>query len=137
MKYLDPKADLTFKKVFGEHPELVKSLLNALLPFKSEEEEMAALALVISRTDNAVCLTDPQGTLIWANAAFQSLTGYETAEIRDKGLVSLFARAPGEIALANLLAFISGRVSAEETRDRIDRAVHRLLDSAAAHSEEP
>ena len=31
-KYLDPKADLTFKKVFGEHPELVKSLLNALLP---------------------------------------------------------------------------------------------------------
>ena len=23
MKYLDPKADLTFKKVFGEHPDLV------------------------------------------------------------------------------------------------------------------
>ena len=40
MKYLDPKADLTFKKVFGEHPELVKSLLNALLPFKSKEEEI-------------------------------------------------------------------------------------------------
>ena len=31
MKYLDPKADLTFKKVFGEHPDLVTSLLNALL----------------------------------------------------------------------------------------------------------
>ena len=31
-KYLDPKADLTFKKVFGEHEELVMSLLNALLP---------------------------------------------------------------------------------------------------------
>jgi len=41
-----------------------------------------------------------------------------------------------DIWLANLLAFISGRVSAEEARDRIDRAVHRLLDSAA-HSEEP
>ena len=24
MKYLDPKADLTFKKVFGEHPDLVR-----------------------------------------------------------------------------------------------------------------
>ena len=23
-KYLNPKADLTFKLVFGEHPELVK-----------------------------------------------------------------------------------------------------------------
>ena len=31
-KYLDPKADLTFKKVFGEHKNLVMSLLNALLP---------------------------------------------------------------------------------------------------------
>ena len=43
MKYLDPKADLTFKKVFGEHPDLVKSLLNALLPFKSEEEEITSV----------------------------------------------------------------------------------------------
>ena len=34
MRYLDPKADLTFKKVFGEHPDLVISLLNALLPFE-------------------------------------------------------------------------------------------------------
>ena len=37
-RYLDPKADLTFKKVFGEHPDLVTSLLNALLPFKKGEE---------------------------------------------------------------------------------------------------
>lgn len=43
MKYLDPKADLTFKKVFGEHPDLVKSLLNALLPFKSKEEEITSV----------------------------------------------------------------------------------------------
>ena len=40
MKYLDPKADLTFKKVFGEHPDLVISLLNALLPFDKPEEEI-------------------------------------------------------------------------------------------------
>nr|WP_167332536.1 hypothetical protein [Bacteroides timonensis] len=32
MRYLNPKADLTFKHVFGEHPDLVMSLLNALLP---------------------------------------------------------------------------------------------------------
>ena len=40
MRYLDPKADLTFKKVFGEHPDLVISLLNALLPLESGEEVM-------------------------------------------------------------------------------------------------
>jgi len=32
MKYLDPKNDLTFKKVFGQHPNLLMSFLNALLP---------------------------------------------------------------------------------------------------------
>ena len=32
MRYLDPKNDLTFRKVFGEHPRLLKSFLNALLP---------------------------------------------------------------------------------------------------------
>lgn len=38
MKYLNPKADLTFKRIFGEHPDLVISFLNALLPLKSGEE---------------------------------------------------------------------------------------------------
>lgn len=38
MRYLDPKADLTFKKVFGEHEDLVISLLNALLPLRTDEE---------------------------------------------------------------------------------------------------
>jgi len=36
-KYLDPRADLTFKKVFGEHRNLVISLLNALLPLEDDE----------------------------------------------------------------------------------------------------
>ena len=37
-KYLDPKADLTFKKVFGEHKELLISFLNALLPLPEGKE---------------------------------------------------------------------------------------------------
>ena len=37
MRYLNPKADLTFKRVFGEHPDLVISFLNALLPLQREE----------------------------------------------------------------------------------------------------
>ena len=40
MRYLNPKADLTFKKVFGEHPDLIMSLLNALLPFESADDEI-------------------------------------------------------------------------------------------------
>ena len=37
IKYLDPKADLTFKKIFSNHPDLLISLLNALLPLKKEQ----------------------------------------------------------------------------------------------------
>jgi predicted transposase/invertase (TIGR01784 family) len=33
-KYLDPKNDLTFRKIFGEHPHLLISFLNSLLPLK-------------------------------------------------------------------------------------------------------
>ena len=36
-KYLDPRADLTFKKIFGEHKHLVISLLNAMLPLADDE----------------------------------------------------------------------------------------------------
>lgn len=30
--YLDPKSDIVFKKIFGEHPHLLKSFLNSVLP---------------------------------------------------------------------------------------------------------
>lgn len=35
-RYLDPKADVVFKKIFGEHPHLLKSFLNALLPLPED-----------------------------------------------------------------------------------------------------
>ena len=38
IKYLDPKANLTFKKIFGNHPARLISLLNALLPLSEEEQ---------------------------------------------------------------------------------------------------
>ena len=40
MRYLSPMTDLTFKKVFGEHPDIIISFLNALLPFETSEEEI-------------------------------------------------------------------------------------------------
>lgn len=36
MRYLDPKADVVFKKIFGDHPEILMSFLNALLPLPSD-----------------------------------------------------------------------------------------------------
>ena len=36
-RYLDPKNDLTFKRIFGEHPDLLISFLNALMPLTPEQ----------------------------------------------------------------------------------------------------
>jgi predicted transposase/invertase (TIGR01784 family) len=38
MRYLDPKNDLVFKKVFGGHAHILISFLNALLPLAHDEE---------------------------------------------------------------------------------------------------
>ncbi len=35
-RYLDPKSDIVFKKIFGNHPDLLKSFLNALLPLPED-----------------------------------------------------------------------------------------------------
>jgi len=35
-RYLDPKSDLVFKKIFGHHPELLRSFLNAILPLPED-----------------------------------------------------------------------------------------------------
>jgi predicted transposase/invertase (TIGR01784 family) len=37
-RYLDPKADVVFKKIFGEHPHLLKSFLNAVLPLSADRQ---------------------------------------------------------------------------------------------------
>ena len=37
-RYLDPKNDLLFKKIFGEHKDLLISFLNALLPLNDGQE---------------------------------------------------------------------------------------------------
>jgi predicted transposase/invertase (TIGR01784 family) len=33
-KYLDPKNDIPFKRIFGEHPDLLQSFLNSQMPFE-------------------------------------------------------------------------------------------------------
>ena len=35
-RYLDPKNDLTFKRIFAEHPHLLINFLNAVMPFEAD-----------------------------------------------------------------------------------------------------
>ena len=115
--YLNPKVDLTFKKVFGEHPNLVKSLLNALLPLP-EGMEIVSVEYLTNETvpDNPgkklsivdVRCTDNYGRgfivemqSLW-NGDFFSRTLYNVASMYSKQLDkgSAFERLREVYALA-------------------------------------
>ena len=38
MKYVDPKNDVIFKKIFGQHPNILRSFLNSMLPLPEGRE---------------------------------------------------------------------------------------------------
>ena len=71
-RYLDPKADVVFKKVFGEHPHLLKSFLNAVLPLANDGQiveltylssEASPKIPALKRTIADVRCTDRQGRI--------------------------------------------------------------------------
>jgi hypothetical protein len=37
-RYLDPKNDLPFMRIFGEHLDLLQSFLNALMPLEKDQQ---------------------------------------------------------------------------------------------------
>ena len=69
-RYLDPKADVVFKKIFGDHPKLLISFLNALLPLPPHspivtltylQSEQVPVIPEFKRTIADVKCTDAQG----------------------------------------------------------------------------
>ena len=67
--YLDPKNDLTFKRVFGEHKHLCMSLINSMLPLKqpivsleyNTGELVPELTDILRNTSVDVRCTDAEG----------------------------------------------------------------------------
>jgi PAS domain S-box-containing protein len=49
-----------------------------------QREEIRKLALVASRTDNGVLVTDANGRIEWANLAFRRLSGYSAVELKGQ-----------------------------------------------------
>lgn len=71
-RYLDPKADVVFKKIFGDHPKLLISFLNAVLPLPSNspivsltylQNEQVPIIPEFKRTIADVKCTDMQGRI--------------------------------------------------------------------------
>lgn len=84
-KYLDPKADVVFKKIFGEHPILLKSFLNAILPLPDDGqidslEYLAAEQIptlpVLKRTIVDVKCTDEKGRVFIVEMQMEWINGF-------------------------------------------------------------
>ena len=42
-RFLDPRSDIVFKRIFGEHPEILRDFLNGVLPFEDESQHITSL----------------------------------------------------------------------------------------------
>ena len=58
-RYLDPKNDLVFKKIFGEHPLLLKSFLNAVLPLPDDRQIVTLEYLPTEQVPVVPCMKRP------------------------------------------------------------------------------
>jgi PAS domain S-box-containing protein len=58
--------------------------MQALETLRAREAEAQRLALVASRTDNLVVITDADGYIEWANDAFARVSGYSLEEVQGK-----------------------------------------------------
>ena len=88
-RYLDPKSDVVFKKIFAQHPALLKSFLNAVLPLPSDgliisleylpSEQVPAIPAFKYTVVDVKC-TDQQGRVFivemqiqWTNSFMQRM----------------------------------------------------------------
>ncbi len=75
---------------------------------RREQDELHKMALVASRTHNAVVITNPHAQVEWVNEAFTRLTGYTFDEVRG--------RKVGEL--------VQGAETSSETVAAMRRAIH-------------
>ena len=82
---------------------------DSLKEVRFARDRLRNLALVAKLTNNPVIITDPQGTIEWANPSFERLTGYQLDDVIGK--------KPG--------AFLQGPDTDTQTRRRISTGLAR------------
>ncbi|EGJ11212.1 diguanylate cyclase/phosphodiesterase [Rubrivivax benzoatilyticus JA2 = ATCC BAA-35] len=64
----------------------MRALREQLQRLAVQTRELKRLALVVSRTDNVVVVTDPGGRIEWVNDAFTRITGWSADEVRGRAV---------------------------------------------------
>lgn len=73
-------------------------LEHELQEIKSLNETLELLALVASKTENAVIILDALGQVDWVNDSFAGLTGHELSQVRGTGLGNVLFDMPTDQA---------------------------------------
>ena len=93
-RYLDPKADVVFKKVFAEHPHLLKSFLNAVLPLSDDQlidsleylsPEQAPSIPIMKRTIADVKCTDKSGRVFIVEMQIEWVDSFKQRLLFESG----------------------------------------------------
>lgn len=61
-------------------------LISDITERKLAEEELLLQSTALNAAANAIVITDPHGSILWTNHAFEALTGYPQSEISGKTL---------------------------------------------------
>jgi PAS domain S-box-containing protein len=117
----DPVVDMlqllqNQKIALNDLTRLASELKKQRLELRQKEQEARKLALVASRTKNAVIITDRNGQIEWVNEGFSRMTGYQLEEVAG--------RKPG--------SFLQGPL----TRKDVVARIRRYLDAGEGFREE-
>ena len=104
-KYLDPRSDVVFKKIFGDHPHLLISFLNAVLPLP-DEAKMESLEYLPSeqvpeipafkRTIVDVKCKDKQGRIFIVEMQMEWVNGFMQRMLFNAGRAYIKQLKKGE-----------------------------------------
>ena len=111
-------------------------LQQELAQVRSLNETLELLALVASKTDNAVIILDAAGLIEWVNDGFVRITGYELAAVRGRLLPDLFHDSAGDDALREALAAGHGVVRELQQARKSGEAYWASLSVTPVFSEE-
>ncbi|GEM_PF-2240667 len=77
---------ISMTPILDEHGEVERfiAIESDISERKSAEEEMQNLSLVASKTDNAVIITNKDGSIEWVNEGFEKITEYKFEEVIGK-----------------------------------------------------
>lgn len=89
-------AALLVLLALGVAEPTARAVLRQTRRLAAQADELACQALVAARTNHAVLVGDAKGRILWANQAFERITGYTSAEIIGHNPVRLLQAADAD-----------------------------------------